>query len=100
MFIGIARFDLFLPESTSLKHKRRVLRHVIDGARHRYNASVSEVDHQDLWQRAAIGVTCASGDHAHCLQMLQEVEKALGRAAVGGAEIVGRSVQVVSMDDL
>ena len=27
--------------------------------RQRFNVSVSEVDHQDLWQRAAIGASCA-----------------------------------------
>ncbi|MDQ3878997.1 MAG: DUF503 domain-containing protein [Actinomycetota bacterium] len=100
MFIGIARFELFIPASTSLKEKRHVLRSIIDGVRNRYNVSVAEVDFQDLWQRAAIGVTCVSGSSSHCMKVMNEIDRAVTRAAVDGAEISGRSIEVFSEDDL
>ena len=50
------RFDLHVPESRSLKAKRAAIRPIVDGLRHRFQVSVAEVDHQDQWQRAAIGV--------------------------------------------
>ena len=100
MFIGIGRYELFIPASGSLKHKRSALRPILDGVRRRFNVSIAEVDHQDLWQRAAFGVTCVSESGAHCRKVLQEVEKAIGRAALDGAEIVGRSVEVVAAEDL
>jgi uncharacterized protein YlxP (DUF503 family) len=100
MFIGVGRFELFIPAGDSLKYKRHVLRSVTQTVRNRFNVSIAEVDHLDLWQRAALGVTCVSGSMGQCRKVLQEVEKAIGRAAIDGAEIVGRSIDIVSEDDL
>jgi uncharacterized protein YlxP (DUF503 family) len=100
MFIGIGRYEIFIPASVSLKDKRHVLRPMVDSVRRRFNVSIAEVDHQDLWQRAALGVTCVASSLGHCRKVLQEVEKAIGRAARDGAEVVDRSVQVVGMEDL
>ena len=55
MTVGLLTLELYLPLSQSLKDKRMVLRRVKDrvGA---MNVSVAEVAHQDLWQRAGLGV--------------------------------------------
>jgi hypothetical protein len=100
MFIGIGRFELFIPASRSLKDKRQVLRAVTMTVRNKFNVAIAEVDYQDKWQRAAFGVSCVASSAGHCYKVLQEVEKAIGRAAIDGAEIVDRSVQVVSEEDL
>jgi uncharacterized protein YlxP (DUF503 family) len=62
MTIALLSVELFLPMSQSLKDKRMVLRRLKDriGA---MNVSVAEVAHQELWQRAGLGiVTVASSD--------------------------------------
>ena len=62
MTVGLLTLELYLPLSQSLKDKRMVLRRLKDrvGA---MNVSVAEVAHQDLWQRAGLGiVTVASSD--------------------------------------
>ena len=100
MFIGIARYELFIPASSSLKDKRQVLRSVTTNVRNRFPVAIAEVDHQDLWQRAALGVSCVAESSGHCAKVLQEVEKTIGRASLGSAEIVDRRVEFVSMDDL
>lgn len=100
MFVGVARFELFIPESSSLKTKRGVLRSVIAGAQNKFNASVAEVEYQDLWQRAAVGVSCVSDSTLHCRKMLQEIERSIARSSVGVAEITGVTVAVVSLEDL
>jgi uncharacterized protein YlxP (DUF503 family) len=100
MFIGIGRFEIFIPASGSLKDKRQVLRAVTSTVRNKLNVSIAEVDYQDLWQRAAFGVTCVSESIGHCQKMLQEVEKSISRSVSDGAEIVDRSLVVVSEDDL
>jgi uncharacterized protein YlxP (DUF503 family) len=100
MFIGIGRFEIFIPASASLKDKRHVLRPIVGVVRHKFNVSIAEVDYQDLWQRAAFGVSCVAESMGHCRGVLQEVEKTIGRAAIDGAEIVDRSVEVFSLDDL
>lgn len=100
MFIGLARFDIHIPHSGSLKAKRQVLRPVVDRLRKGLNVSVAEVDHQDLWQRAALGVSCVSGSIEQCRKLIQEAEKIIGRAALDGAEVVDRSIDVVAWEDL
>jgi uncharacterized protein YlxP (DUF503 family) len=56
MVVGTLRLDIHLPAAHSLKAKRSVLNHVKERVRHRFNASIAEVGHQDLWQRTALGV--------------------------------------------
>lgn len=100
MFIGVGRYELFMPASGSLKDKRQVLRAVTGAVRTRFNVAIAEVDLQDKWQRAALGVTCVSEGNGHCLKVLQEVERAIARAAAGTGEIVAREVQVFKAEDL
>lgn len=100
MFIGVGRFELFIPASGSLKHKRQVLRSVTGVVRNKFNVSIAEVDHQDLWQRAAFGVSCVAESMGQCRKVLQEVEKVMQKSAVEQAEIVDRSIEIVALEDL
>ena len=99
MYIGVARFDLFIPASGSLKDKRQVVRSVSAAVRNKFNVAVAEVDHQDLWQRTALGVSCVSESAGQCSKVLQEVEKVVGRAVIGRAEVIDRTIDVVDMED-
>lgn len=56
------RVELHLPGPQSLKEKRSVLRPVIEGLRRLGSLSVAEVDNQDFWQRATIGVAVVTAD--------------------------------------
>ncbi len=61
MVIGVCQLELFLHENASLKGKRQVLKSIIQKTRQRFNVSISEVDAQDLWQKAVLGI-CAVGN--------------------------------------
>lgn len=63
-------------------------------------AAIAEVGHQDLWQRAVLGVSCVSDSKQHCSEVLQEIERSLGRFALEGAEIIDRSIDVISSEDI
>jgi uncharacterized protein YlxP (DUF503 family) len=75
MFVGVVRIELHLPASASLKDKRSVVRALKERIRHRVHAAVAEVDHQDLWQRAALGVAVVSGERRQVAEMLQSVRQ-------------------------
>ena len=60
MRAAFLRFELFLPNCHSLKEKRSLLRPLIEGLRRSCGASVAESDHQDSWQRSALGVALAA----------------------------------------
>ncbi|GJM38786.1 MAG: hypothetical protein DHS20C19_21530 [Acidimicrobiales bacterium] len=75
MQVLAVEFDLRLPGCQSLKDKRAVLRPVIDGLRNRHPVSVAETDHQELWQRGAIGVAVVSETSGHAQAMMDEAER-------------------------
>ena len=80
MHAAAVRFELFVPESRSLKAKRAVLRPIVDGLRHRMKISVAEVDHQDTWQRAAIAVAVVAESDGHLRDILATVERHVANA--------------------
>ncbi len=79
MLVGLERFDLRIPGCGSLKEKRRVLKTLTNGIRSKFNVSVAEVDHHDLWQRTAIAVAVVSGESFQAKKVLHEVEKLVDR---------------------
>ena len=75
MVIAVERFDLRIPQSHSLKQKRHVVKTLTAALRQTFQASVAEVDHQDLWQRAAIAVVVVGSDEHHLRRVMQEVDR-------------------------
>jgi len=73
MYIVSAKLKFYIPLSNSLKDKRRVCRSLIDKARQKFNASISEVDTQDLYQTLTIGIAVVSGDASHAQGSLDEI---------------------------
>jgi len=69
MIIGVCTIELHLPGNGSLKGKRRVLKSIIARVHHEFNVSIAEVDQQDAWQSAVLGVVCVSNgnDYVHGL---------------------------------
>jgi hypothetical protein len=73
MIVGLLTIELQVPESGSLKHKRQVVRSLVDRIRQGFNVSVAEVDHLDSWQLATLAVACVSGDVSVAQQVMQRV---------------------------
>ena len=58
-----------------MKTKRAAIRPIVDGLRHRFPVSVAEVDHQNQWQRAAIGVAVVGSSATQVREVLASVER-------------------------
>ncbi len=69
------RIEVHIPASGSLKDKRKVVRPFVEGLRRVASVSVSEVDHQDTWQRAAFGVAIAAPDTAALERLIDVVRR-------------------------
>jgi uncharacterized protein len=82
MTVGLLTIELHVPGSRSLKEKRMVLRRVKDRLK-KFNVAVSEVDHQDLWQRAALAVVTVSADRAHADRELAAAADEIERVEPG-----------------
>jgi uncharacterized protein len=61
VFVASVRVELHLPFSHSLKEKRSILNRIKDRMRNT-GAAVAEVDHHELWQRAALGMAVVAGE--------------------------------------
>ncbi|MEW6686148.1 MAG: DUF503 domain-containing protein [Candidatus Edwardsbacteria bacterium] len=60
MIVGTCQIELYIPQSDSLKFKRRVLKSLKERLRQQFNISVSETDNGNLWQRATLGIAMVS----------------------------------------
>jgi hypothetical protein len=73
MNVGVCRIELRLPTNLSLKGKRRVLKSITAQIESRFNVSVAEVDDQELWQLATLGVCCVSNNSRYTNEVLSKV---------------------------
>ncbi len=73
MNVGICKIKLRLPENLSLKGKRRVLKSITSQVRGKFNVSIAEVDDQDLWQLATLGVSFVSNNKRYTNEVLSKV---------------------------
>jgi uncharacterized protein len=83
MHIGLLTLEIHLPDAHSLKEKRVVLRSLKDRLR-KFNVSVAECDHQDLWQRTTVGVVSISSDHLVLEKTLNAVVEETEKLVLGG----------------
>lgn len=77
--VALSVFDLRIRGATSLKEKRHVVKTLTASIRQRFNVSVAEVGHHDLWQRAAIAVSAVGAEGFHLRRVMQEIERHVDR---------------------
>jgi len=82
VIVALLSIELFVPGAQSLKDKRMVLRRIKDRIR-KFNVAVSEVEHQDLWQRAGLAVVTVSTDQQHADRELAAVADEIERVEPG-----------------
>ena len=76
MHAAALRIELRLSEVRSLKTKRALLRPVIRRLK-AMELSVSEVDHQDSWQRATLGVAVVAPQVGRLEELIAVVQRSL-----------------------
>lgn len=79
MVVGLANIDIHIPESGSLKSKRHFLKGIKDRLRNKFNVSIAEVGHNDLWQRTTIGVSVVANDKKFANRVLSQVVEHINR---------------------
>lgn len=75
MFVAIVCCELHLPYSGSLKHKRRVVRSLVERLHQRYRISVAETGSHDLLQRAELGLAAVAGDERELRRLMDELRR-------------------------
>jgi uncharacterized protein YlxP (DUF503 family) len=93
MVIAVCTIYLTIPANHSLKGKRQVLESLMARVRNDFNVSIAEVDQQDAWQSATLGVACVSSDPAYAHGLLSKVVQAISSYRLD-AEITDYSIEL------
>ena len=95
-YVGILSAELHFPENGSLKGKRKELLSLKAQLQRRFGASVAEVDHHELWQRARLTLSCVSRGYREVEELMDGAERYLAGQAF---ELVRIDRNVVTLDD-
>ena len=96
MFVAAARVEIHIAESASLKDKRRVVQSVSKRLRNEFPVSVAEIEAQDEWALAVLGVAVVSGSPTHAREVLDAALRHAERARLD-AEIGAIDVDVIQV---
>ena len=75
MYAAALRLELRIRNARSLKEKRHVIKGVVGHVGRTFGVAVAEVDHQDLWNRATLGVAAVAPQVSQLDRILHAVEK-------------------------
>lgn len=77
LHIGVLQFTVEIPYATSLKEKRSVIKSMRERLRRTHNISVAEIDDQEEWTVATLGITAAGSDIPQVNSLLDRILNAL-----------------------
>ena len=97
MYVGALRVELRIRGMRSLKEKRRVVKKIIADIGAAHPIAVAEVDHQDLWQRADLGIAAVSESPGQVDRMLASITRDLERRTE--IEVLGTSRSYLDQED-
>ncbi len=101
MHVGVCQLRVRLPENSSLKGKRQVVKSITSRVANKFNVSVAEVGDLDLWQAATLGVSSVSNDKRHVNEVLSKVVNFISEGNFD-IELLDYSIEILpvfEMDD-
>jgi len=96
MNVGVCRVSLRLPENASLKGKRQVIKSITSRVRNKFNVSIAEVDDNDIWQLATIGICYVSNNNRHTNQVLSRVVDFIEKSRFD-VEILDYEIEIIGV---
>jgi uncharacterized protein len=97
-FLAALTIHVHLPDSSSLKGKRRELLSIRSGLTRRFGASVAEVDDHDLWQRATLAAGLVARSAGELERTADGIERYLLARCPGGVTVERRLVSFTDLD--
>jgi uncharacterized protein len=95
MMVGVCRIELRLPENQSLKGKRQIVKSLIARLHNKFEVAAAEVDNNDVWQIASLGVACVSSSRTHADEILSNVLRFV-EATRPDLELLDYEIEVMS----
>jgi uncharacterized protein YlxP (DUF503 family) len=73
VIVGVLTLEIDISGAFSLKEKRMTVNRIRDRVRAKFNVAIAEVDDNEVWNHACIGVVGISNDQRHLNEMLSKV---------------------------
>ena len=96
MNVGIVKVRLRLPDNLSLKGKRQVVKSLTSRIKNKFNVSVAEVEDNDLWQLATIGIVFVSNDKRFTNEVLSKAVELVVNSQ-GDFEMLEHEIEILSV---
>lgn len=71
MQVALCTIKLSLEGVSSLKQKRRILKSILARLSNQFNVATAEIDYQDVWQTALIGLVTIGNDAGYLHGLLE-----------------------------
>jgi len=91
--LGLCTVELYIPQSHSLKEKRRVLRSIKSKVKNNFEVVIAEVGAQNKWQHAVLAVATLSNDQSMVNSILDKVLAQIARCPE--AEIIHHRLELM-----
>ena len=98
-FVAVLVIDLHFADAGSLKGKRKELSSIKAGLRGRLGATVAEIDHHDLWQRATMTAALTGGSLRTLNSAVDKVERWLEARVPDGVSVTRIVASVEELAD-
>ncbi len=96
MNVGVCKVKLRLPDNLSLKGKRQIVKSLTARLKNKFNISVAEVEDNDLWQLATIGISFISNDQRFTNEVLSKAVE-LVVSNQGDYEMLDYSIEILAV---
>ena len=94
LHIGVLQFTIEIAYANSLKDKRSVLTSLREKLRRTYNISIAEIEDQDEWTTATLGITAAGSDIAQINSLLDRIVNVLEEFR--NASLLDHQIEIIS----
>ena len=75
MHIAVFKIKIRLHDSRSLKNKRQFVKSISSIIQKKFNVSIAEVEDQDLWQLATLGISTVGNNSYHLRSQIFNIIK-------------------------
>ena len=96
MNVGVCKVKLRLPDNLSLKGKRQVVKSVTARLKNKFNISVAEVEDNDLWQLATVGICFVSNDKRFTNEVLSKAVEFVANSQ-GDFEMLDYEIEILAV---
>ncbi len=98
MNVGVCKVRLRIPENSTLKGKRQVLKSICTRVRGKFAVCIAEVDDQDMWQLATLGASVVSDDSRFTNEVLSKVADFITESRPD-VEILDYTIEIIPVND-